>query len=63
MAPKAARKADRMCLWLGSMVPVLLRKCPQRRYELVGDIYVHGIMKGVTMTEGNRRKMQDFEIQ
>lgn len=44
MAPTEARKGDRVCLLLGCRVPVLLRKCEEGGYELVEDVYAHGIM-------------------
>ncbi len=44
MAPTEARKGDRICLLLGFRVPVLLRKLEEGGYELVEDVYAHGIM-------------------
>ncbi len=62
MAPNAARKGDKVCLLLGCRVPVLLRERDQGRYELIGDVYVHGIMNGETLNKESYRKLQDFEI-
>lgn len=59
MAPAEVRKADRVCLLLGCRVSVLLRKHEEGEYELVGDVYVHGIMNGRLRV---RRKLEDYEI-
>lgn len=63
MAPTEARKRDSVCLWLlGCRVPVLLRKREEGGYELIGDVYIHGIMDRQTLSEESCRKLEDFDI-
>lgn len=46
LAPAEARVGDVLELCKGAMVPLVLRKKDEGRWELVGDAYVHGAMKG-----------------
>ena len=62
MAPHETRKGDVVCLLLGCRVPVVLRERTEGGYELVGEAYVHGIMKGEAMTMDNKERLEDFCI-
>ena len=62
MAPHETRKGDKICLLFGCRVPVVLRQRVEGGYELVGEVYVHGIMKGEAMAEQNHHKLEDFCI-
>jgi len=62
MAPHEARKGDEVVLLLGSRVPVVLRKREEGGFELVGEVYVHGIMNGEIMTQENSERLEDFHI-
>ncbi len=62
MAPRDTRKGDIVCLLLGCSVPVVLRERIEGGYELVGEAYVHGIMKGEAMTMGIAERLEDFCI-
>jgi hypothetical protein len=44
--PKAAETGDCIRVFQGSSVPHVLRPARNRHYVLVGDCYVHGILKG-----------------
>jgi hypothetical protein len=50
LAPRKTLPGDKICVILGCSVPVVLRKV-DKGYRLIGDIYVHGIMKGEVMSE------------
>ena len=62
MAPHSSSKGDKVCLLLGCRVPVVLRERREGRYELVGEAYVHGVMKGEALTNENFEKLKDFCI-
>ena len=62
MAPHHARKGDIVCLLLGCRIPVVLRERKEGGFRLVGEAYVHGIMKGEAMTKDNEERSQDFCI-
>jgi hypothetical protein len=50
LSPRLARKGDCIGLFKGGMVPFVIR--PEgSRWQLVGDCYVHGIMKGEAFEE------------
>ncbi|TGJ85655.1 hypothetical protein E0Z10_g3126 [Xylaria hypoxylon] len=51
LVPEAAEKRDRIFLVEGGMVPLVLREeqsegTTEKRYRLVGEAYVHGVMNG-----------------
>ncbi len=45
LGPSVLQEQDLVCVLFGCMVPFILRK-QGNRYRLVGECYVHGIMKG-----------------
>jgi hypothetical protein len=44
LAPEYAVPGDMMCMIFGAMVPFVLRKAPEKWFELAGETYVYGIM-------------------
>lgn len=47
LAPTLARKGDEVVLLYGGRVPLILRRVRKsEKWNLIGDCYVHGIMKG-----------------
>jgi hypothetical protein len=47
--PKKSAVGDRIFVLMGCDVPLVLRPCGKGVYRLVGECYVHGIMKGEAM--------------
>lgn len=47
--PKRSRAGDLVFVLMGSDVPLVLRRCEEGMYRLVGECYVHGIMEGEAM--------------
>jgi hypothetical protein len=50
-APKWAKKGDEICRFEGARLPYIVRRtdaaqgdAPPESYELVGDLYLHGLM-------------------
>ena len=62
MAPYRSRTGDKICLLLGCRIPVILRERSEGGHELVGEVYVHGIMKGEALTDANFKRLEDFCI-
>ncbi|RGP71260.1 Heterokaryon incompatibility protein [Fusarium longipes] len=50
--PMRAKKGDLVCILYGSEVPFVIRKKGQGKYSLVGECYMHGIMKGEALGVG-----------
>ena len=46
IASKATKPGDRVCVLLGSRVPLLLRETSGLQSKVVGECYLHGIMNG-----------------
>lgn len=56
---------DNICVLQGGNVPFILRKIGESsRFQVIGDCYVHGIMKGevMGMAEKGGTELQDFEL-
>jgi hypothetical protein len=49
LAPMATEKGNKVVLLLGCTFPVVLREIDGRRWKLIGEIYVDGIMFGEAM--------------
>jgi hypothetical protein len=68
LGPWIARPGDRVCILFGAKCPVLLRDWGMelgtgRRYKLVQDAYVHGLMRGEAMERIKEGKLaEDFFI-
>jgi hypothetical protein len=45
VAPISTRVGDRVCILLGGATPFMIRS-EGKRYRLIGECYVHGIMNG-----------------
>ncbi|KAF2265198.1 hypothetical protein CC78DRAFT_208662 [Lojkania enalia] len=59
LAPSIVKPGDEIFVLLGCSCPVILRKCPVHRgYEVVGECYVEGFMKGECMDEIDEGKTQ-----
>lgn len=55
LAPPHAREGDKVCIILGASTPFLIRETPENsetQYQLVGECYVHGLMKGEGLQMG-----------
>lgn len=59
LGPESLRERDHVCILPGACVPFLFRKSTlgDNYYQLVGESYVHGIMKGEALQSGD----SDFE--
>ncbi|MCJ1381099.1 hypothetical protein MMC17_004208 [Xylographa soralifera] len=63
MAPYWAQRGDKVCILLGSSLPVLLRPVDDH-YILVGPCYIHGIMFGEAMNllDKGEVELEDFAV-
>jgi hypothetical protein len=64
-APSSVRPGDSVSVILGCSIPVILRPAdPNGCYEVVGECYVEGFMKGeyITDVENRKRKAQDIVL-
>lgn len=52
MASEFASPGDALRIIFGAIAPYILRRHPEKRYELMGETYVHGIMDGEAMGLG-----------
>jgi hypothetical protein len=52
IAPEFASPGDMICIIFGAIAPYVLRRHSEKRFELVGETYVHGIMDGEAMEMG-----------
>ncbi|MCJ1233371.1 hypothetical protein MMC14_001327 [Varicellaria rhodocarpa] len=57
LVPDDTTEGDVICVFVGADVPFILRRCDDDDYKLLGDVYVHGIMKGELL------EMEDSIIQ
>ncbi|KAF2138221.1 uncharacterized protein K452DRAFT_353118 [Aplosporella prunicola CBS 121167] len=46
LLPRQAKPGDIVCVLFGCNVPFIIRKADGDKYRLVGECYVHGIMRG-----------------
>ncbi len=44
--PFAAREGDLVCYFEENTLPFVIRGCEKDGYRLVGDCYLHGMMRG-----------------
>lgn len=63
LGPKVLRKNDICCVLFGARVPFILRKRGDH-YLLVGECYIHGIMRGeaIDMWRNGKLQLQEFEL-
>ena len=59
LGPAAATKGDIVAILYGCSVPVVLRKSGDGEVTLVGECYVHGLMAGAAIVEGNRERFPE----
>jgi hypothetical protein len=61
--PKVLRNNDLCCVLFGARVPFILRET-QNHYLLVGECYLHGIMRGeaIDMWRNGDLQVQEFEL-
>ncbi|EFQ33618.1 heterokaryon incompatibility protein [Colletotrichum graminicola M1.001] len=52
LAPMHARPGDKIVIFLDGKTPYAIRGTEEGFYEVVGELYVHGIMYGEFMTDG-----------
>jgi hypothetical protein len=57
LGPKDAQKGDLLALLQGGQMPNVLRRKGEF-YELVGDCYVHGVMKGERYDESRCKRIR-----
>jgi hypothetical protein len=58
--PHDTREGDCVMIVLGAVVPFILRSC-EDRYQMVGQAYIHGIMKGEALEFG-KELIEDIEL-
>jgi hypothetical protein len=63
LAPQLVEVGDKIVVLMGSNFPVVLREVDDR-YELIGEIYVDGIMDGEAMDDlkSGKHRERNFEI-
>jgi Heterokaryon incompatibility protein (HET) len=63
LAPPETKTGDLICILYGGQLPFVLRGAGTR-FELIGEVYVHGIMGGEATRTGEAKiREQDFDIQ
>jgi hypothetical protein len=61
IGPYRAKEGDTISTLYGVSLPIVLRKRENGEYLVVGDAYVHGIMKGQVMENG-RGEEREFVL-
>jgi hypothetical protein len=51
LAPNTSKKGDIIAVLFGCTTPMVLRPTADKRYEVVGEAYVHGFMEGKAMDD------------
>ena len=63
LAPWNAKVVDKICILYGGCTPFLLREVAQtQQFELVGEVYVYGIMGGEALEQERGLVERMFEI-
>jgi hypothetical protein len=62
--PLAAREGDVLCYFEGNMLPFVIRGCEEGGYRLVGDCYLHGMMRrpGLEAVLGSSRIVLHYKM-
>ncbi|KAI1074005.1 heterokaryon incompatibility protein-domain-containing protein [Whalleya microplaca] len=61
-SPVPVKVGDKVCIFFGGKVPFLLRQKPSSEFfTLVGEAYIHGIMKGAAV-DSMRDEWKDFVL-
>ena len=58
IGPQRLREGDVVAILKGLEVPLVLRERQDKRYEVVGEAYVHGIMDGEAFDEGKCERIE-----
>ena len=61
LEPSAMRPGDICCILFGASVPFVIRRCDQA-FKLVGECYIHGVMRGEIVAEEPLQKRGVEEI-
>lgn len=63
IGPPEVQKGDKVCVLLGCDIPLIIRPGADH-YEVVGDCFVYGIMKGEVMKdiEESKLKLETFRF-
>lgn len=61
LGPSAMRPGDICCILFGACVPFVIRRCDQA-FKLVGECYIHGVMRGEIVAEEPLQKRGVEEI-
>jgi hypothetical protein len=64
LGPTILREGDLCCILFGAPVPFVLRPFGEQ-YKLVGEAYIHSVMKGEAMADwpnGGKYKREVFEL-
>ncbi|KAK1749916.1 heterokaryon incompatibility protein-domain-containing protein [Echria macrotheca] len=62
LGPRILEEGDICCVIFGAMVPLVLRPKPNGQYVLVGESYIHGIMRGEGMEAFREGKFDATEF-
>ncbi|KAI0882855.1 HET-domain-containing protein [Annulohypoxylon maeteangense] len=64
LGPAVMEKGDLVCVLFGGKMPFCIRPFGEQRYLLVGECYVHGLMKGEAMDMASDGKLfeRTFEL-
>ena len=61
LAPSGVRREDQVCVLLGCLVPLILR-LKDRRSQVIGDAYIHGMMHDEAIYGIASGTFRNFEI-
>ena len=63
LASAATLLHDKICILLGCNVPLILRRRGEH-HEIIGECYIHGIMRGEAMqgVEEGKHRFEDISI-
>jgi hypothetical protein len=59
--PHSTQIGDKVCIFLGSAVPHVIRPVEGGCYRLLGTAYIHGIMQGGAM-EGDNIEIRELKL-
>jgi hypothetical protein len=62
LAPLEARAGDKICIFYGCSVPVILREHMDtfgHHFQFIGEAYVHGMMDGEALNHQSHRDLED----
>jgi hypothetical protein len=62
LGPGAVREGDQVCVLYGGIVPFVLR-ARDPWYHLIGEAYVHGLMRGEVIKEMQEGKLSEVTLE